>query len=100
MSSGDAPFTSVSFPGADLPEGNFPQDSTVTVHDRQTPRRYRGAFARLYRGEMRLLLIRRRNIILLAVLAVVPIFIGVAVKISSPRAGDGPQFIGRITGCL
>ena len=47
---------------------------------------------------MRLLLTRRRNLILLAVLAVVPIFIGVAVKISNPHGGDGPQFIGRITG--
>jgi ABC-2 type transport system permease protein len=62
------------------------------------PKRYRGAFARLYRGEMRLLLTRRRNWILLAVLAVVPVFIGVAVKLSNPGGGDGPQFIGRITG--
>jgi ABC-2 type transport system permease protein len=62
------------------------------------PRRYRGAFARLYRGEMRLLLTRRRNVILLAVLGVVPIFIGIAVKLSNPQNGEGPQFIGRITG--
>jgi ABC-2 type transport system permease protein len=68
------------------------------VRDGSSPRRYRGAFLRLYRGEMRLLLTRRRNLILLAVLAVVPIFIGVAVKISNPQGGDGPQFIGRITG--
>ena len=46
-------------------------------------RRYRGAFLRLYRGEMRLLLTRRRNMILLGVLGVVPIFIGIAVKISN-----------------
>ena len=65
-------------------------------HDR--PTRYRGAFLRLYRGEMRLLLRRRRNAILLGVLAVVPIFIGVAVKVSDPGGGDGPQFLGRITG--
>jgi ABC-2 type transport system permease protein len=62
------------------------------------PTRYRGAFLRLYRGEMRLVLRRRRNMILLAVLAVVPIFIGIAVKVSDPGGGDGPQFIGRITG--
>ncbi|MDT7573695.1 MAG: type transport system permease protein [Pseudonocardiales bacterium] len=62
------------------------------------PTRYRGAFSRLYRGELRLLLTRRRNLVLRAVLAVVPIFIGVAVKISNPQGGDGPQFIGRITG--
>lgn len=61
-------------------------------------RRYRGAFLRLYRSEMRLLLRRRRNQILVAVLAAIPIFIGVAVKISAPQNGEGPQFIGRITG--
>jgi ABC-2 type transport system permease protein len=61
--------------------------------------RHRGAFRRLYGGEMRLLLGRRRNQALLAVLAVVPIFIGVAVRISTPRpGGDGPQFISQVTG--
>ena len=59
--------------------------------------KFRGAFARLYGGEMRLLLTRRRNIALLAVLAIVPLFIGVAVDISRPRNGDGPQFIGQIS---
>jgi ABC-2 type transport system permease protein len=59
--------------------------------------RYRGAFGRLYRGEMRLILRRRRNLALLGVLAFVPLFIGIAVEISKPRAGDGPQFLGQIT---
>lgn len=59
--------------------------------------RYRGAFGRLYRGEMRLVLGRRRNGALLAVLAIVPIFIGVAVKISAPGNGEGPQFIGQVS---
>jgi ABC-2 type transport system permease protein len=59
--------------------------------------KFRGAFARLYSGEMRLLLTRRRNLALLAVLAIVPLFIGVAVDISGPRNGDGPQFIGQIS---
>lgn len=62
------------------------------------PKRYRGALLRQYRGEMRLMLTRRRNAILLGVLAVVPIFIGIAVKVSNPQGGDGPEFIGRITG--
>jgi ABC-2 type transport system permease protein len=61
-------------------------------------RRYRGAFLRLYRGELALVLRRRRNAILLGVLAVVPVFIGVAVKVSNPHGGDGPQFLDRITG--
>lgn len=71
---------------------------TVPATPPPAPKRYRGALLRQYRGEVRLLLTRRRNWILLAVLAVVPIFIGVAVKISNPGGGDGPQFIGRITG--
>ena len=33
-----------------------------------------------------------------AVLAILPIFIGVAVKVSAPRGGDGPEFLSRITG--
>ncbi|MCU1605190.1 MAG: family transporter protein [Modestobacter sp.] len=57
-----------------------------------------GAFRRLYAGEMRLLLGRRRNQALLAVLAVVPLVIGVAVRVSVPRNGDGPRFLGQITG--
>jgi ABC-2 type transport system permease protein len=60
--------------------------------------RHRGAFGRLYRGEVRLILTRRRNIALLGLLAVVPLFIGIAVDISRPRNGDGPQFIGQISG--
>ena len=62
------------------------------------PRRYRGAFVRQFRSEMWLLLRRRRNQILLAVLAVIPIFIGVAVKVSAPAPGEGPDFISRVTG--
>ncbi|MEP6852933.1 MAG: ABC transporter permease [bacterium] len=60
-------------------------------------RRYPGAFRRMYQGEMRLLLLRRRNLALLAVLAAVPIFIGVAVKISAPSGEDGPEFLNQVT---
>ena len=59
---------------------------------------YPGAFGRLYRGEMRLILRRRRNLALLGVLVFVPLLIGIAVKISDPGAGDGPQFLGQVTG--
>lgn len=58
----------------------------------------RGAFLRLYRGELGLLLRRRRNLVLLAVLAAIPVLIGVAVKVSKPQGTDGPQFLFRITG--
>jgi ABC-2 type transport system permease protein len=71
---------------------------TGALVQRRPVRHYRGALLRQYRSEMRLLLTRRRNVILLGVLAVVPVFIGVAVKVSNPTGGDGPQFIDRITG--
>lgn len=70
----------------------------VSTAHRAPVTRYRGALLRQYRSEVRLQLTRRRNQILLAVLAVVPVFIGVAVKVSSPGGGDGPEFISRITG--
>jgi len=57
-----------------------------------------GAFWRLYRSELRLVLGRRRNLALLAVLAAVPALIGTAVKISTPKGGDGPEFLGQVTG--
>src|SRR5881398_69621 len=61
-------------------------------------RRYRGAFGRLYASEIRLILGRRRNQALLVVLGVIPLMIGIAVNISTPTDGDGPQFLGQITG--
>lgn len=69
-----------------------PSESVARVH------RHRGAFLRQYRAELRLLLTRRRNQVLYLVLAILPIFIGIAVKVSAPRGNDGPQFLGRITG--
>ena len=60
-------------------------------------RRYRGAFGRLYASELRLILGRRRNLALLVVLGVIPLLIGIAVDLNSPRGGDGPQFLGQIT---
>lgn len=54
-------------------------------------------FLRLYRSELRLLLTRRRNAVLLVVLALVPVLIGVAVDLSHPGGGEGPAFFNRIT---
>jgi len=66
---------------------------------RRGPRRsVPGAFWRLYRSELRLVLGRRRNLALLVVLAAVPALIGTAVKISTPKGGDGPEFLGQVTG--
>src|SRR6266496_835792 len=60
------------------------------------PRRTVG---RLLRSELGMVFRRRRNLVLLAVLALVPVLIGTAIKLSSaPGAGEGPQFIDRIAG--
>src|SRR5690348_16822025 len=69
----------------------------VTASGVSTPRRW-GAFGRLYRSEMRLMLGRRRNAALLVVLALIPVLIGIAVKLSNPGEGEGPAFLDRITG--
>jgi ABC-2 type transport system permease protein len=53
---------------------------------------------RFLRSELRLIFRRRRNLAGLAVLAAVPIFISVAVRLSSGGGGDdGPDFFGSIT---
>jgi ABC-2 type transport system permease protein len=52
----------------------------------------------MYRSEVRLILGRRRNIALLTVLGIIPVLIGVAVSVSTPRNGEGPPFLGQISG--
>ncbi|MDQ6716640.1 MAG: ABC transporter permease, partial [Actinomycetota bacterium] len=47
--------------------------------------------------ELRLIAGRRRNQMGLLVLAAVPVVLAVAVKISAPRPGRGPDFLGSIT---
>src|SRR6266536_428169 len=55
---------------------------------------------RLLRSELGMIFRRRRNLVLLAVLALIPVLIGTAIKLasSSPNPGEGPQFIDRIAG--
>jgi ABC-2 type transport system permease protein len=64
----------------------------------RVPQRYSGATWRMYRSEVRLILGRRRNLALLFVLGVIPILIGIAVSLSTPRNGEGPPFLGQISG--
>src|SRR6266536_1867658 len=59
----------------------------------------RRTVGRLLRSELGMIFKRRRNLVLLAVLALIPVLIGTAIKLSSsPGAGEGPQFIDRIAG--
>lgn len=52
---------------------------------------------RLLRSELRIIAGRRRNQAGLLVLAAVPIVMAIAVKVSTPRAGEGPDFLSSIT---
>lgn len=60
------------------------------------PRR-RGATARLLRSELRLVFGRRRNQVLLVALGLVPVLVGVAVRLSSRGGGRGPAFLDQVS---
>jgi ABC-2 type transport system permease protein len=74
-----------------------PAVKSTTTDVSFTPRR--GATARLMRSELRLVFGRRRNLVLLAGLALIPIIIGVVVLITQDTAvaGQGPPFLQKIT---
>lgn len=55
-------------------------------------------WSRFLSSELTIIFGRLRNIAGLAVLAVVPIIIAIAVKVSSPGGGGGPDFINAIVG--
>ena len=50
------------------------------------------AYLRFFASELRLVLLRRRNLLLLAVTAVFPLVIGIALRLAAPRpqGGNGP----------
>jgi ABC-2 type transport system permease protein len=64
---------------------------------RAVPERDHHVWIRQLGSELRLVFGRRRNIAMLAFLAAIPIFIGIAVKVSPPGGGDGPPFIDQLT---
>src|SRR5438874_10202503 len=51
---------------------------------------------RFFRSELWLIFGRRRNWVGLAVLASVPVLLVIAVKVSPPSGGEGPDFINQI----
>ena len=53
---------------------------------------------RFLRSELKIIFGRRRNLAGLAVLAAVPVILAIAVRVSSPGQGDGPNFITAIAG--
>ena len=54
--------------------------------------------ARQVRSELSLVFGRRRNLAMLAFLTLIPVFIGIAVKVSAPPRGEGPPFTSQLTG--
>src|SRR6266566_5108114 len=78
-----------------------PLDRPVTAAEIPVPATAgRRTVGRLLRSELGMIFRRRRNLVLLAVLALIPVLIGTAIKLasSSPNPGEGPQFIDRIAG--
>lgn len=61
--------------------------------------RQRGATARLLRSELRLVFGRRRNQVLLVALGLVPLVVGLAVRLSTdgPPDGEGPPFLTQVS---
>jgi ABC-2 type transport system permease protein len=85
--------------------GSSPQGAGST-DDASRPAAWAGpvrSWARLLRSELALVFLRLRNLVLLAVLAAVPVVLGLVLKFSSPQpggggSGDGPAFLGQVTG--
>jgi len=57
------------------------------------------AWLRLLRSELRLIFLRWRNLILLAVLAAIPVLVGIALRLAGPSSGgQGPPFLDQVAG--
>lgn len=85
---------------ADTLAADRPRAARPVEHDdaASTAQR-RGATGRLLRSELRLVFGRKRNLVLLAGLGLIPIIIGVVVLITQDTAiaGQGPPFLQKIT---
>jgi ABC-2 type transport system permease protein len=69
----------------------------LTKPSKPVPVVSRTADLRLFRSELRLVLGRRRNLALVAVLCCFPVLIGLAVRASAPSGDDGPPFLSQVT---
>jgi ABC-2 type transport system permease protein len=81
---------------ADLEAGSLP---AAAAGSPPSPAR---AWLRLLGSELRLVFRRRRNLALLAVVAVIPVIIGIALRLAAPPAsggnGQGPPFLDQVAG--
>ncbi len=62
------------------------------------PASYPSTWVRQLASELKLVFGRRRNLAMLVLLVAIPMFIGIAVKVSTPSPGEGPPFISQLTG--
>jgi ABC-2 type transport system permease protein len=67
-----------------------PAAGTQAADDREKPGIVR-ANLRFFLSELRIIFFRRRNQILLAVLALFPLLIGIGLKVAAPHGGGGPN---------
>lgn len=74
--------------------------SSAETLARPQPVRRARVSSRLFRSELRLLFGRRRNQALLVVLALMPVLIGIAIRVSNgpSEPGEGPPFLERVSG--
>jgi len=90
---------SVSQPAAAPPSAAEPAAALAAADSaawRPAPAR---AWLRLLRSELGLTFLRWRNVALLGVLAVIPVLIGVALRLASPsNSGQGPPFLDQVAG--
>ena len=68
----------------DVPVADAPVD--VPAPAGLAPRPVR-AYLRFFTAELRLVFLRRRNLLLLAVTAIFPLVIGIALRLAAPRPG-------------
>jgi ABC-2 type transport system permease protein len=77
-----------------------PAERGVSVQDVRAPNPVR-SFLRLFAAELRLVLFRRRNLLLLAVTAMFPLIIGIALRLAAPHPqgnGAGVAFFNQLAG--
>ena len=81
---------------ADLTRGRARGQSDGLIAD-PVDRSRRHTSTRFLRSELALIFGRRRNQAGMGILAAVPVIIAIAVKVSTPHPGRGPDFFASIT---
>jgi ABC-2 type transport system permease protein len=94
---------SVASSSAPAPDAPAPDPAPAGPSGAEAPRRRAGrGHLRLYASELRLVFFRKRNLVLLAVTAVFPLVIGIALRLAAPHPqggnGAGVAFFNQLAG--